>query len=125
MLDRVGTALSGLTQGASLVLAPKHEAPIRHIEFVSLAPDRALAVLVFQDGHVENRVFVPPLGQTASALREASNFLSAMAEGRTIQGLRQVLEQEIGRHRAELDTLAADLVKAGLAVWETTDDHEA
>ncbi len=125
MLDRVGTALSGLTQGASLVLAPKHEAPIRHIEFVLLAADRALAVLVFQDGHVENRVFVPPPGQTASALREASNFLSAIAEGKTIAMLRRVLEQEIGRNRAELDSLAADLVKAGLAVWEETDDSPA
>ena len=125
MLDRVGTALSGLTQGASLVLTPKHEAPIRHIEFVSLAADRALAVLVFHDGHVENRVFTPPAGQTASALREASNFLNAIGEGRTIAGLRQVLEQEIGRHRAELDVLATELVTAGLAVWDDTDDRHA
>ena len=42
MLDRVGRALSGITQGASLVLAPKHEAPVKHIEFVQLGPDRAL-----------------------------------------------------------------------------------
>ena len=51
-LDRIGSALSGVTQGASLVLAPKHEAAIRHVEFVSLAPERALVVLVFSDGHV-------------------------------------------------------------------------
>ena len=63
LLDRVGSALSGVTQGASLVLAPKHEAPIKHIEFVSLASDRAMVVLVFADGHVENRVFEPPAGQ--------------------------------------------------------------
>jgi heat-inducible transcriptional repressor len=95
MLDRIGSALSGLTQGASLVLAPKHEAPIRHIEFVSLAPDRALVVLVFADGHVENRVFSPPLGQTPSSMREASNFLNALAEGRTISELRAVLQDEV------------------------------
>ena len=63
LLDRVGMALSGITHGASLVLTPKHEAPIRHIEFVSLAPDRALVVLVFADGQVENRLFTPPPGQ--------------------------------------------------------------
>ena len=60
MLDRVGAALSGVTRGASLVLAPKHEAPIRHIEFVSLGHDRAMVVLVMADGHVENRLFTPP-----------------------------------------------------------------
>ena len=125
MLDRAGTALSALTHGASLVLTPKHEAPIRHIEFVSLAPDRALAVLVFEDGHVENRVFAPPVGQTASALREASNFLNSIAEGRTISTLRRTLDGEIARHRQELDSLAADLVTAGLAVWDAEDDSYA
>ena len=69
LLDRVGGALSSLTLGASLVLTPKHEAPIRHIEFVSLAQDRALVVLVFSDGHVENRLFTPPPGQTPSSMR--------------------------------------------------------
>ena len=118
MLDRVGAALSGLTQGASLVLAPKHEAAIKHIEFVSLAPDRALVVLVFEDGHVENRVFSPQPGQTPSSMREAANFLNAMAAGRTLTELRAVMGREIASRRQELDTLARRLVEDGLAVWE-------
>ena len=118
MLDRIGSALSGLTQGASLVLAPKHQAPIKHIEFVSLAADRALVVLVFADGHVENRVFVPPIGQTPSSMREAANFLNAVAVGSTISELRGRIAQEIKSRRQELDKLAQDLVKTGLAVWE-------
>ena len=117
LLDRVGQALSGITHGASLVLAPKHEAPVRHIEFVSLGADRALVVLVFADGHVENRVFVPPLGHTPSAMREAGNFLNALAEGRTISELHAHISREITRRRQELDTAARDLVERGLAVW--------
>ena len=69
MLDRMSSAISGLTRGASLVLAPKKSSPIKHIEFVSLATDRALAVLVFANGEVENRVFCPPFGQTPSQIR--------------------------------------------------------
>jgi len=118
MLDRVGSALSGLTHGASLVLAPKHEAPIKHIEFVSLGHDRALVVLVHADGHVENRVFTPPPGQTPSSMREAANFLNALAEGKTLTELRGAIDTEIGKRRRELDVLAQDLVKSGLAVWE-------
>jgi heat-inducible transcriptional repressor len=118
MLDRIGSALSGLTQGASLVLAPKHQAPIKHIEFVSLAADRALVVLVFADGHVENRVFVPPIGQTPSSMREAANFLNAVAVGSTISELRGRIAREIKSRQQELDKLAQDLVKTGLAVWE-------
>ena len=118
ILDRVGSALSGLTQGASLVLTPKHEAPIRHIEFVSLAADRALVVLVFADGHVENRVFCPPPGQTPSSMREAANFLNAIAEGKTLTDLRTSFQTEITAHRRELDVLAASLVESGVAIWE-------
>lgn len=125
MLDRVGTALSGLTHSASLVLAPKREAPIRHIEFVSLARDRALAVLVFQDGHVENRVFTPPVGQTPSALREATNFLNSVAGDKTIGQLRRSLDGEIARHRRELDSLVEAMVQAGLAAWDETGGDDA
>ncbi|MCP4820297.1 MAG: heat-inducible transcriptional repressor HrcA, partial [Shimia sp.] len=117
MLDRVSTALSGVTHGASLVLAPKHEAPIKHIEFVSLAHDRALVVLVFADGHVENRLFTPPAGQTPSSLREAANFLNAVAEGRTLSELQSAVQKEIQTRRQEIDSLARDMVENGLALW--------
>jgi len=118
LLDRVGAALSGVTRGASLVLTPKHEAPIRHIEFVSLGPDRALVVLVFADGHVENRIFQPPAGQTPSSMREAANFINAIAEGKTLSELGRAVAVEISRRRQEIDSLARGLVESGMAVWE-------
>ena len=121
VLDRVGQALSGVTHGASLVLAPKREAPIKHIEFVSLAMDRALAVLVYSDGHVENRVFTPPPGQTPNSLREATNFLNALIEGRTLSNLRSVIAQEIVTRRHEIDQLSESLIQSGLAVWDKDD----
>ncbi|HRO13501.1 MAG TPA: heat-inducible transcriptional repressor HrcA [Paracoccus sp. (in: a-proteobacteria)] len=119
LLDRVSTALSALTRGASLVLMPKQEAPLKHIEFVSLAPGRALVILVFADGRVENRVFTPPPGQTPSSMREAGNFLSAQAEGRTLAELRAATVAHITDGRRQLDSLAADMVATGLASWDT------
>lgn len=118
LLDQVGAALSFITRGASVVLAPKRESAIRHIEFVSLAPDRALVVLVFADGQVENRVFIPPPGQTPSSMREAANFLNALAEGRTLSELRANMTTEIAQRRQEIDSLARQMVESGLALWE-------
>jgi len=107
------------------VLPPKREAPLQHIEFVSLSPERALVVLVFHDGHVENRVFTPPLGQTPSSMREAANFLNNFAAGRTLSELRRTMAQEIEKRRQELDGLARQLVEDGAAIWsgpgESTD----
>ena len=118
LLDEVGAALSVITRGASVVLSPKREAAIRHIEFVSLGAERALVVLVFADGQVENRVFVPPPGQTPSSMREAANFLNALAEGRTLSELRARMAREIASRRQEIDSLARQLVESGLALWE-------
>ena len=125
MLDQIGSALSVITQGASLVLTPKQQAPIKHIEFVSLAEDRALVVLVFANGQVENRLFTPPPGQTPSSMREAANFLNALIEGRTLSDLQGAVKTEIAARRQEIDTLAHDLVESGLAVWQNKGDrHE-
>ncbi|MGH1423605.1 MAG: heat-inducible transcriptional repressor HrcA [Pseudooceanicola sp.] len=125
MLDRIGSALSGATRGASLVLAPKREAPVKHIEFVGLGHDRALVVLVFADGHVENRIFTPPAGQTPSSMREAANFLNALIEGRTLSEIGTLIQREIVNRRQEIDSIARELVESGMAVWEDPGDrHE-
>ena len=117
LLDQVSGTLSGITRSASVVLAPKQESEIRHIEFVSLSPERALVVLVFADGHVENRVFTPPPGQTPASMREAANFLSAIADGRRLSDLARSIAREISDRRQEIDGLARELVESGIALW--------
>ncbi|MEQ3711666.1 MAG: heat-inducible transcriptional repressor HrcA [Tateyamaria sp.] len=122
ILDRVGSALSGVTHGASLVLTPKREAPIKHLDFVPLGLEQALVVIVFADGHVENRLFQPPPGQTQSSMREAANFLNAMIEGHTLSEVKTVVQHEIENRRQEIDTLSQALVQSGLASWEGAGD---
>ncbi|MEM0988853.1 MAG: heat-inducible transcriptional repressor HrcA [Pseudomonadota bacterium] len=118
VLDRTGAMLSGLSQCASLVFAPKANVPVRHIEFVPLNQQSALAVLVMEDGTVENRLFDPPSGLTPSAMREAANFLNAHLRGRTLVEAQQVIAREIEARRQELDLLAAGLVEKGIALWD-------
>ena len=123
ILDDISTTLSGVTQGASLVLTPKHEAPIKHVEFLPLSASQALVVLVFADGHVENRLFKPPLGQTPSSMKEAANFLNAIMEGNTLGEAKKLIKNEIDYRRQELDSLAHDLVRSGLALWEDSEER--
>ncbi len=125
MLDKAGSLLSGLTQTASVVLAPKSETPIKHIEFVPLTADRAIVVLVMVDGEVENRVFTPPPGQTQSSMREAANFVNSIVSGHTLSELRTVLAKQIEKHRRELDILAQSLIEEGVASWSSDDGSDA
>ncbi len=125
ILDDISTTLSGVTHGASLVLTPKREAPIKHVEFLPLSTNQALVVLVFADGHVENRLFNPPPGQTPSSMKEAANFLNALMAGNTLSEAKKLIKNEIEYRRQELDTLAQELVQSGLALWEDSEErHE-
>ncbi|WP_424930334.1 heat-inducible transcriptional repressor HrcA [Amaricoccus tamworthensis] len=117
VLDRAGDLLSGMTHGASLVLTPKTEAPIKHIEFVSLGSDKALVVLVTADGQVENRLFSPPPGMTPSTMQSAANFLNNILVDRTLSEMRSVVAAEIARRKAELDQESKTVIESGLAVW--------
>jgi heat-inducible transcriptional repressor len=107
--------LSGLSNCAGLVVAPKKDSPLRHIEFVSLAPGRALVVLVTEDGSVENRIVEVPVGMPASTMVEATNFLSARMVGRTIDEAQRQLASELESHQRDLDELTRKLVEAGMA----------
>lgn len=109
--------LSGLSQTAAMVLVPKTDVAVRHIEFISLGPDRALAILVGQDGSVENRVIQVPIGMPPAALIQASNFLNTRMVGRTLVEARKQIETELSQRRAELDELATSVVERGLAIW--------
>src|ERR1700747_3477882 len=111
------TRLSGLTRAAAVVLTPKSNARLKHIEFVRLEPERALVILVGEDGQVENRVLTLPPGVPSSALTEASNFLNARILGRTLAEARLELETALAQSRAELDQLTQKVIAAGLASW--------
>ena len=107
MLENATQALSGLSHLTGLVVAPKTQAPLKHIEFVSLSPGRALVVLVTENGVVENRIIEIPANILPSALVEATNYLSARLVGRTLNEALGAIQQELASHQAQLDALTA------------------
>lgn len=120
VLDQAGAALSGLSNAASLVLAPKTDAPVKHLDFVALGGGQVLVVMVKEDGQIENRLIDEPKGLTPSAMREAANYLNAQLRGRTLMEANQDLGAMIDARRRELGQIANRLVDAGLATWTDT-----
>jgi len=116
-LAETTSVLSELTRGAGVVLTTKSDPRLKHVEFVRLEPDRALAVLVAEDGSIENRIILTPEGMPSSALQEASNYLNARVRGRTLSEATAEIEAARRNARRELDEIAARLVDAGLASW--------
>lgn len=116
-LEESITLLSGLSRCAGLVLAPKTQRALKHMEFVPLAPGRALVVMVTEDGVVENRLVEVPAGLPPSALTEASNYLNARLSGRTLEEARQRVLEELEGQRTQLNELTSKVIEAGLAIW--------
>ena len=116
-MEEASSLLSSLSSCAGLVLAPKREEPLEHIEFVALGPGRVLVILVMASGSVENRVIDVPMGLPASSLIEASNYLTNRLRGRSLRQAQQTIRQELTQQRAQLDALTAPLIEGGLANW--------
>jgi heat-inducible transcriptional repressor len=123
VLTQATMMLSGLSHCAGLVVAPKQDSALKHVEFVAVAPGRALVVIVSEDGQVENRVIETPLGLPVSALSEASNYLNARLRGRTLDTARSEIVADLETKRAELDALTAKIVAEGLAVLAEPSDN--
>jgi len=124
VLAEASQMLSGLTRSAGIVLTTKSNVQLKHIEFVRLEPERALAVLVAEDGQVENRVLPVAPGLPTSALVEAGNFLNARIRGKTLAELRSEIEKAVSEGQAELDQLTQKVIAAGLASWSGGDNDD-
>ena len=117
VLTEASGLLSGLARAAGVVLTAKVNVRLKHIEFVRLEPERALVILVGEDGQVENRIVNLPIGLPTSALTEAGNFLNAHIRSKTLNEARAELEKALEAARAELDQLTQKIIEAGLASW--------
>jgi len=124
MLGEATTLLSGLSHCAGVIVAPKMNARLKHIEFVNLGPGRALVILVGEDGSVENRVIEVPRGLPPSTFAQASNYLSTRFQGKTIDEVQRFVRQEMQSLRRELDEISARIVEAGIGQWSGEADTD-
>ncbi|EPY03322.1 heat-inducible transcriptional repressor HrcA [Magnetospirillum fulvum] len=117
LLSEALTTLSGLSRCAGMVVAPRIQRSLKHVEFVWLGPRRALVVLVTEDGMVENRILDLPEGVDRSTLVEAGNYLTARLSGRSLDAMREEITAELEQQRTTLDSLTRRVIEAGLATW--------
>jgi len=122
-LAEAGEMLSGLSRCAGVVLVDKQSKRLKQVEFVNLGEGKALAVLVSEDGDVENRIISLAEGLPLSSLHEASNYINARIGGLTLAEARGRIESEIEQRRAQLDELTARIVTDGLATWSGSSDE--
>ncbi len=116
-LEETSALLSDLSGAAGMVMVPTREPKLAQISLTALDANRVLAVLVGEDGHIENRIIALPVEALGTSLEQASNYLTARSSGRTLAQAASMVEREIASGKSALDEASRDLVQRGLAVW--------
>ncbi len=116
-LEATSTLLSDISGAAGMVMVPRREPRLAQITLVTLSATRALAVLVGDDGGIENRVIELDVPATPAALEQAGNYITARLAGRTLAEASKAMRGELSAGRSQLDSASRDLVERGLAVW--------
>ena len=118
MCSEAGSLLSGLLDCAGIVLAPKLDGFLKHIEFVPMSEDRALVILITEDGIIENRIIKIPKGLPSSLLIETTNYLNSVIKGRTLVESKKIINEEIQNDKLNIDKVAEKLINEGIACWD-------
>jgi heat shock gene repressor HrcA len=121
LLSEASASLSGMSSHAGIVVVPKTEKDLKHIEFVRLSKEKALVVLIDSIGSVENRIITIDEGTPDMTFEMAGNYLNSKINGQSIDELRTKINSDIKKRKNEIDALAAGLISKGLAIW--ANDH--
>ena len=122
-LEATSAVLSDLSACAGVIMVPRREPKLVQCSLVPMSPHRALAVLVGDDGAIENRILDLPSGLKPGALEEASNYITAQLAGRTLAQAVSAMQNDISRGKTALDQASQDLAERGLAVWSEDAAH--
>lgn len=123
ILEQATALLSGLSECAGVVLAPRMDSILKRIEFVSINAKQILVIMVSQNGQVENRIIPGPLNIDSAQLQQISNYLSERLEGKTLADGLALMERELHKERNHFDELTSQLLKQGLEVWKTSESE--
>jgi heat-inducible transcriptional repressor len=113
VISSAANLLSSLSQFVGVVMAPRRSSVFRHIEFLRLSERRILVILVSPEGDVQNRVIFTEVDYSPSQLVEAANYLNAHYMGLTLEQVRERLQSEVDKLRAEIATLMQAAVQVG------------
>ena len=116
-LEQTSALLSDLSGAAGMVMVPRRDPRLAQIALTALDTNRILAVLVGEDGHVENRILSLSIEAIGTSLEQASNYLTSRTAGRTLAEAARVVERELASGRTALDEASRDLVSRGIATW--------
>ncbi|HLM54979.1 MAG TPA: heat-inducible transcriptional repressor HrcA [Pyrinomonadaceae bacterium] len=121
LMERVSHLLSELSENVGIVVSPPvTDSRLEHIEFLKLADERILVVLVFASNLVQNRIIRLDDALTQEELERAARYLNAEFRGKSLQAIRTEI---LGMMREE-KALYDRLLRHAVLLFERTVETE-
>jgi heat-inducible transcriptional repressor len=119
-MQEAGKVLHLLSHHAGVVLIPRPSAgTLSRLEFVRLAEDRLLAILVGQGGQVQNKLVMLDAPVSNDELQRSANYLNELLKNAaSIEDVRSRILQELETQRTQYDEVAARALKLGAAATD-------
>ena len=114
VLDDASKTISGLSNYAGIVIAPKYNKKIKHLEFIRINKIQIMLIVAYENGEVENRILEDKGQYNSGLLQQASNYLNLKFQNKNINQIKKVIEKEIINSKTELEVLSSKLVKQGI-----------
>ncbi|NMG15803.1 heat-inducible transcriptional repressor HrcA [Aromatoleum bremense] len=119
LMNSASHLLSELTQFAGVVVSPRRDTvKIRQIEFISLAENRILLIIVTTAGDVQNRILITRRAYSSAELVEAAAYLTEHFAGLGFDDIRARIRDELKQLRSDMSELMTAAVEAGNAAAE-------
>jgi heat-inducible transcriptional repressor len=123
LITSASQLLSSVTQLAGVVTLPRTRgAQISQVEFVPLAENRVLVVLVFNGREVQNRIIQTSKRYSSDELKRASNFLNEQFRGRSLSEARQEILRQLSETHAHMNQIMLDAISVAQQVVEAGAD---
>lgn len=125
VLEDTTEKISNITNSVALAVYPKDDIFVEHVEIKSISNGRLLLLIVFSDGNVKSIVFRPTNNVTSRTLLRATEYLSSILSGKSLNSIKNIVNEYISISRSQYDYDTAVLIKDALRseLIEDTDNY--
>jgi len=123
VLEEASKMISGLSNHAGIVVAPKYQNNIKHIEFIRLNDTQVMSIIASTTGQIENRIMDDEGSYSDTLLREISNFLNYKYSNKNIDEIKKDIQSDINSSKGRLEALSKTLVQNGILGLEPSSQN--
>ena len=119
VLDEASKAISGLSNYAGIVIAPKYQNNLKHLEFIRLNHTQIMSIIAYENGEIENRIIEDAGKFSNSELLQTSNYLSEKFNNKNINQIKKIIQEDISGSKTSLEKISDKLIKKGIIEIDT------